>query len=239
MRTTIGLIIGLALGMLLMHFSTSAFRLKKLSDDTAAAPTRPPLPATPPGMALETAAPALSRVLLREWQSLPGPGAIVGVVSASDEAPFVRAVIATVIRELTTAEDVAPRESADPAGWFADIASVRALFCADHSLLAELLEEQPEAAGFLPPIYTIGWSPRLQAICRTRPDAVGGIAVLMPIDHLRRLNQMHQAMSSAPSAPRLVEAVILTPGDLPRLMDSAESGLKTTAHQSHERSDHE
>jgi hypothetical protein len=220
MRTIAGLIVGLALGILLMYFTVSAFRVQSIRTQAPTPQIAVVQPVLPESLATwqgatarhlgETAAGVVTTGLPEQAAILvveaPGVGA-----AAQATAGFREAIAAERRPRLTVA--------ATPAEAIVHLAAAARVFCADHSLLEELLEQAGDRE--LPPVYTIGWSDWLLKLCAAPNPSIAGVAVVEPGTALRLLTPNLSRPAESASAVTGIRAVVLTPRQMAATFETA------------------
>ncbi|MBN2451310.1 MAG: hypothetical protein JXR77_13035 [Lentisphaeria bacterium] len=216
MRSAVGLIVGVALGILLTYFAVSAFRVKGLAERrtlSTGAPRGCPTPAATgvpePGCLGREA----GRIVREATDNEGGMVACLGsggpdVASAALAAGFVEGFGAGHRDRVACPRTVADVLALD---------SLRAVFCADHGDLAGLLEEAERTSRPLPPVYTAGLSQRLIEVCATPGCAVTGVVLFDPGTVLRIVHHDPTAWGTDGSAPREIPVVVLEPAAVLRL----------------------
>lgn len=203
MHTIAGLIVGLALGILLMYFTISTVRVTGLKEApprvAEAVPAPPPL-AQNLG---EAAAGALAEAI--------GTPATVLVLSAGTEGATALATgaLAGFRRAMAAQAGVTLVEVASADAAREHTADVSAIFCPDHGQLQALAAAG--SASPLPPTYTVGWSAWLLSACAAEHAPVAGVAVLEPGAALRALTPQADAAGAVCPPAAALPVVVMTP----------------------------
>lgn len=223
MRTTIGLIIGLAFGMLLMHFSTSAFKVSELSDSRQRVEKAEVLP-SPKEPSLFTHRQAVSASLVARWQQLSSADRHeVLVVPPTESGTPAAALIEAVHASVAAADSLTARSLSDPDSLSTEAAAC-ALFCGDAEALVAILQQFQSSEWQYPPppIFAAGWSAVVADACADWSDRIGGVALLIPTVDLQHLNELTEASHSTVRAASSPVARVLPPDEALRLMTTAE-----------------
>jgi len=215
MRTIAGLIVGLALGILLMYFTLSTVKVSHLSSRPPA--TANPSPVCPPPVVMAeapaaSAPPALAQRLGEAAGRAAVPalrGAATVLVLESPDVPLAAGAVAGFRQALATRAETTLVGVADIAAVLGRLDDAAAVFCPDHAQLAAL---DAQAAGRkLPPVYTVGWSEWLLGACAAGPTPVVGVAVVDPAAAVRLLTPRAEAAPAAAPAASEAPVVVLTP----------------------------
>lgn len=208
MRTIAGLIVGVALGILLMYFTVSTAKVGRLTERRPAplpTATAAPIPATvgTPSLAArlgEAAGTAAAAALAGQANVL--------LVGDSDD-PLVADALRGFRQVMAARPETTVVEVSGGAAAIDRLSGMAAVFCPDHGQL-QAWREQAGGKGF-PPVYTVGWSEWLVGACGVEPPPVVGVAVVAPAAAVRQATP--QAASGMPSmlAQEPLPAVVLSP----------------------------
>jgi hypothetical protein len=214
MRTVTGLIVGLALGILLMYSAVSTVRVQRLKELEPAAPS--------PAVALPAVAEPLSlsqRLGVAAAQAacadLAAPATVLLLDGGGE--PSTAQAVAGFRSSAAALPGITLVEVASTAAAVEQIGSAARLFCPDHDRLREVLEKAGDRT--LPPVYTVGWSEWLLAACAGPVAPVAGVAVVDPAVAARLITPA----AGVPAAPALATAalVVLTPAQFVAVFTAA------------------
>jgi hypothetical protein len=186
MRSTVGLIVGLALGILLTYFVTSTFRVKGLADrqgNPEPGNTRDSAAGSDRSGERRLLAERLGRALAQHLRRTLAEGDTVVLLHANPDLPDAATAEEAVRRSIRTAGQLRLVEVQRPEELDDGARQAQALVCADHDRMRQLADD---AGGRLPPLYTLGWSQWLLTACAADPPALTAVALVVPAHAVHR-----------------------------------------------------
>ena len=221
MRSMVGLIVGVGLGILLMYFSVSTFRVTEMMSKTGQSSASPEanshLPVRVAEMVDRQRESALGNALAERLRATCKPGSIVLVLCSRRAAPAGRAVAAALRKNLSASGDGIEVRRADTVETvFTTTPGPTVIVCPDHDELRRLMEKAATRGGTLPPLYTAGWSSWLARACARESTPIAGVALIVPAGEIRLANRFESGRGAAASAAaaRDTVALVFSPADI-------------------------
>lgn len=208
MRTIAGLIVGVALGILLMYCTISTAKVGRLTERRPA-----PLPAAVAAPIPATAGTPSLAARLGEAAGKAAAAALTGranvLLVGDPNDPLTADALGGFRQSMAARPETTVVEVSGGAAAIDRLSEMAVVFCPDHRHLQSLHEQAGEKV--LPPVYTVGWSEWLIGACGVEPPPVVGVAVVAPAVAVRQATP--QAASGMPAMPAQEPppAVVLSP----------------------------